>query len=466
MKSDATATIPKLKFSEKLGFGAFSTASNVVYQFKSIYYLFFLTDVLKIDVLVAGTILTIGTVWDAINDPLLGFWSVNHKFKNGERCRPFALWASVPWAATVVLLFSDFNLSDRMEVIVALLIYLVFETFNTLVGIPYNSMGSLATDRDSDRRSINIYRNLGGCVGSGIGAVACLPMLKLFGAMDAEGNLVEGGAASRGFILAAIVMGLVCIIGCLIHFFTTKERIQPIATEEKKLSVGTVTKMLFRSKSWVLNTLYIICYGVLNLLVMTCLAYYATYVIGNTSASTLIMGVYLGVAVVSSILVAPIDRALGRKKTMILAALFYIFGKIWFVIDPFSMGAIYVNAISVGFAAAVTFVMFNTNRNNIVDLIEWKDGRRLDSLVSTADNLASKLAVAGATQLIAFSLAAAGYDGKLEVQPTAAINTINALLGWVPMAVSIVMLVIILFFDIEKDMQKMYEEKLAAGQNE
>ena len=88
------STIPRLKFPEKFGFFTFSTASNVVYQFKSLYYLFFLTNVLKIDVLAAGLILTIGTIWDAINDPLIGFWSVNHKFKNGERCRPFALSGS------------------------------------------------------------------------------------------------------------------------------------------------------------------------------------------------------------------------------------------------------------------------------------------------------------------------------------------------------------------------------------
>ena len=50
------STIPRLKFPEKFGFFTFSTASNVVYQFKSIYYLFFLTNVLKIDVLAAGAV--------------------------------------------------------------------------------------------------------------------------------------------------------------------------------------------------------------------------------------------------------------------------------------------------------------------------------------------------------------------------------------------------------------------------
>ncbi len=230
--SAVSQPIPRTRFPEKLGFCTFSTASNVVYQFKSIYYLFFLTNVLKIDILVAGTILTLGTIWDAVNDPLIGFWAVNHKFKNGERVRPLAIWFAVPWAITVVLLFTNFGLPNKAAVAVALIVYLLFELFNTFVGIPYNSMGSLATNLDADRRSINVFRNLGGALGAGIGAVACLPLLKAFGAMDGKGNLIDS-ASSRGFLLTACVMGLVCIIGCVVHFFTTKERVKPIAEVSK-----------------------------------------------------------------------------------------------------------------------------------------------------------------------------------------------------------------------------------------
>ena len=253
----APGTIAPLKFPEKFGFLTFSTASNVVYQFKSIYYLFFLTNILKIDVLVAGAILTIGTIWDAVNDPLIGFWSVNHKFKNGERCRPFALWFALPWAVSVVLLFCDFKTPQTITVILALVIYFLFETANTFVAIPYNSMGGLATNRDSDRRSINVYRNLGGCLGSGIGAVACLPLLKLFGALDDGGNLIDGSSA-RGFLYTAMVMGAVCLVGSLIHYFTTRERVQQISGNEDHVSVRAAAGMLFRCRSWVLNMLYII----------------------------------------------------------------------------------------------------------------------------------------------------------------------------------------------------------------
>ena len=462
MSNPVSQPIPRTRFPEKLGFCTFSTASNVVYQFKSIYYLFFLTNVLKIDVLVAGTILTLGTIWDAINDPLIGFWAVNHKFKNGERVRPLAIWFAVPWAISVVLLFTDFGLPNKAAVAVALIVYLLFELFNTFVGIPYNSMGSLATNLDADRRSINVFRNLGGALGAGIGAVACLPLLKVFGAMDGKGNLVDS-ASSRGFLLTACVMGVVCVIGCIVHFFTTKERVKPIAEDDEKLSAKTVFGMLFRCKSWVLNMLYIICYGVINLLLMSCITYYATYVIGSTAAATAIQAAYLVAALGSSFLVSAIDRLLGRKKTMLLAAALFILGKVWFVINPFSLGAIYVNAISVGIALTITFVMFNTNRNNIVDIIEWQSGRRLDSLVSTADNLASKLAVAGATQLVALSLSRNGFDAKLTVQPAGAIAAINAILGWIPMVVAAVMMVVIFFLNIEEDTQKMLEEKTAQG---
>ena len=75
--------VKPLKKSEKLGFLTFSTANNIVFSFKSSYYLFFLTDVLKINVATAGIVIAIGTVWDAINDPLVGYMAVNHKFKNG-----------------------------------------------------------------------------------------------------------------------------------------------------------------------------------------------------------------------------------------------------------------------------------------------------------------------------------------------------------------------------------------------
>ena len=458
MSNPTRTETPKVGFLEKLGFATFSTASNVVFNFKDLFYLFFLTNVMGIQIAHAGIITAIGIVWDAVNDPLVGLWAVNQQFKNGEKCRPFALWCAVPWAITVVLMFTCFDVSYGMKLAIAMAVYFLFELFNTFAAIPYNSMGSLATNRDSDRRAINVARNLGGCLGSAIGAVAMYPLLNLFGGLDESGNIIPGDPGKDAFFYAAIVMGAVCILGSFAHYFTTKERVKQESADESKISIFTALKMLLKCPSWVMNTLYILCYGMLNLLIMSTINYYATYVIGSSSAATIIMALYLLVSVVFSVLSIPIDKKLGRRKTMISTAVVYVLGKIWFVMDPFSIAAIMVNALSVAYSMTLAFVLFNTNRNNIADLIEWKNRRRIDSLVCTCDNLASKLSKAGANLLMTGALAAAGFNAELDVQPEAAINTINALLGWVPMLIAVAMFFIVYFHPIEKEMADMRKE--------
>ncbi len=457
-----SSPIPRIGFLEKLGFATFSTASNVVFNFKDLFYLFFLTNVMGISIFHAGIITGVGIVWDAINDPLVGYWAVNHRFKNGEQCRPFALWCAVPWAVTTVLMFTCFNVTYALKLAIAMLIYFLFELFNTFASIPYNSMGSLATNLDSDRRAINVARNLGGCVGSGIGAVALYPLLNLFGGLDAAGNIIDGDPGKRAFLYAAMVMGLVCIIGSFVHYFTTRERVKQASEDESKLSVKEVAKMLLRNRSWVMNTLYIVCYNSLNLLIMSTINYYATYIIGSSAAATPLMAMYLVASVLFTFLSIPIDRRLGRRKTMISSAIVYVLGKIWFIIDPYSMGAIYLNAFSVAYAMSVAFVLFNTNRNNIADLIEWQSGRRIDSLVSTGDNLAAKLAKAGTNLAMTGALAKAGFDAELATQPQGAINTLCALLGWVPAILALVMLVVVFFHPVEKETAQMQQDKAEA----
>ena len=444
----------KLKFSEKLGFGSYSAASNIVYQFKSLYYLFFLTEVLRLSMATAGTILSLGIVWDAVSDPLVGWFAVNHRFRNGERVRPFALYSAVPWAVTVVLIFANFHASQTVTVILASLGYFLFELLYTATDIPYNCMAGLATNADADRRSINVHRNIGSCVGTAIGAVACFPLLRLFGGLDDNGNL-NPETGSRGFFLTACVMAAVCIIGCLIHYFTTKERVMPENTEEERVGIFHVFKVLYSYRPFVLNTVYILFYGVINLSLLTCLTYYCTYVLGSADDVTFIEAIYLAASLVTTLFVSRIDAKLGRKKTMVLGGILFAAGKLWFIVDPFSAAALYVNCITTGMAVSITFVMFNTNRNNLSDLVEWREGRRYDGMIGTADNLSSKLGEALAAKLLTGALARAGYDANLSVQPDSAIRAINAMLGWVPAIFGVGIIVTVLFLNIDREMEKM-----------
>lgn len=455
-KKHLLAETPKMSFLEKFGFAAFSTSNNICFQFKSLYYMFFLTNVLGISIATAGTVFAIGTVWDAVNDPLIGYAALNHKFKNGEKIRPYIL-TSVPWAVSIVLLFTPFGGSEAMKAVLALIIYFIFEALNTYCGIPYNGMGAVATNRDEDRRSLNAYRNIGGCMGTAVGALACLPLLKLLGAMDQKGNLSSG--AKLGFMEAAAIMGAICIIGALIHYFTTKERVYQVEESDERISFKEVIRMLFSYGSFVRNTIYIVCYGCINALLLTCITYYATYVLGSTAAATPIQAAYLVVSLGMTFVVGIIDRKFGRRKTMMIGAAFYIISKIWFIIDPSNPASMYVNAAATGVGVSISFVMFNTNRNNIVDLVEDREGKRLDSMVATVDNLVAKLAQSLVTWFMGIFLAHAGFDAALAVQPESVKGALTFLLGWAPMIIGAIMLINVTGFKIEKEFNELKQRR-------
>ena len=111
--------------------------------------------------------------------------------------------------------------------------------------------------------------------------------------------------------------------------------------------------------------LYIICYGVNNTIIMNSINYYAAYVLGESSAAMPILAVYLVFTILFSIITPMIDEKLGRRKTMFLAAFVLLAGKIPFILSPFTPITVYINAMTLGFGGPITFIMFNTNRNNI-----------------------------------------------------------------------------------------------------
>ena len=175
----------------------------------------------------------------------------------------------------------------------------------------------------------------------------------------------------------------------------------------------------------------------------------------NSSLIAVIMGSYLLFTIIGSAIMPKIDKMLGRKKTMIFAALIQLVGKIPILINPYSIINNIINVAFAGIGLAAVFIIFHTNRNTISDIIALKNGRRLDTMVSTADNLASKIAEAFVDKLFLVSLAAAGFSAELSeqglMQNQATQNVIIAMLGWVSCVAIIVMALISLVLDVQKE---------------
>ncbi|MBP5279660.1 MAG: MFS transporter [Erysipelotrichaceae bacterium] len=450
----------KLRIKEKLGFFSFSFASNILFSYKGSYYKYFLTSVLLINPISVSNVVLIGMIWDILNDPLVGVWAGNVRFRSGEKVRPWILWTALPIALGTILIFTDFKVNERLDIILAIICFFIYELANTFRGIPYNGMGTLATADDGERKVLNSLKSLGVALGVGVGGIFTPFIIKAFGGL--KDHSVINSSDSLAVFKTSIVVAVIMFAGCLIHYFTSEERIRESKDDEKKLDIIESYKILFRCRSWVINLIYIMTYGIISTLNTSAVVYQCSYVLNNSSLMSPIMGSFLLSSMVASLLAPKIDTLLGRKRTMIAAAVIQIIGKIPFIINPYSVLNNVITVMSVGLGLSISFVMFNTNRSTIADIVAIKNGKRLDTMVSTADNLATKVAEASVDKLFLVALGVAGFSAELSekglMQNQATQNVITSMLGWIPGLAALMMLITALFLDVQKEYQETIAE--------
>ena len=107
--------VGKLSFKEKIGYGLGDTASNLYWKLFENFQLIFYTDVFGISAAAAATMFFVTKLWDAMNDPLVGFLADRTKTAWG-RFRPYLIWGSVPFAVTGILTFytPDFSPTGKL----------------------------------------------------------------------------------------------------------------------------------------------------------------------------------------------------------------------------------------------------------------------------------------------------------------------------------------------------------------
>ncbi len=157
------------------GLGEFgpSVAGGTIIPF---YFLFFLTDVAGVRPGVAGSILLVARLWDAVNDPLIGVLSDRTRTRLGRR-RPFILAGALPLAATYILLWIvPTGLTGNALALYYLGAYFLYDLFMTLTAGPfYALMPELSLDSD-ERTSIVTYRMATSII-TGLLAAVALPLV-------------------------------------------------------------------------------------------------------------------------------------------------------------------------------------------------------------------------------------------------------------------------------------------------
>ncbi len=102
--------LPKVSFAKKVGYSIGGATDTLAYDFVAAFLLFFSTNYTGVSPAWAGTILTLGVVWNMISDPIVGNLSDKTRTRFGKK-RTWLLIAIIPLFATYLLLFTSFDFS-------------------------------------------------------------------------------------------------------------------------------------------------------------------------------------------------------------------------------------------------------------------------------------------------------------------------------------------------------------------
>ena len=160
----------KLKFSTKLSYGIGGICDNALYTLSGTYLLLYLTTVAGVNPAIAGTISAVGSVWEAICGPIVGFKSDSTRTRFGRR-KPFLLVAAFPVAVITSLLFTAIDASPAVKAIYYTVMILLFWTVFATFFVPYLAWGSDLTEDYHERTVLRSYAYVFNQVGMCIGMV-------------------------------------------------------------------------------------------------------------------------------------------------------------------------------------------------------------------------------------------------------------------------------------------------------
>lgn len=236
-----TAAAAKLPLGTHLNYSLGVTAPSALAVFSRSFLLFFYSQVVGLDPWLAGIALTLGRLWDAVSDPLMGEISDRTRSRLGRR-RPYLLFGALPLAlAYVALWIPPIGWSQGALFVYLAVTDVVFNTAITVVMIPYTSLGAeLATDYH-ERTKVAAIRMLFYQVGWFVGAVGVwINQLMLDLGADAGGTWQRVLTFRDGYAMCAVVLGLATVATLTWTALTVREPEAP----ERRHTTGFVGSYL------------------------------------------------------------------------------------------------------------------------------------------------------------------------------------------------------------------------------
>ncbi|WP_433869161.1 MFS transporter [Saccharopolyspora sp. CA-218241] len=434
---------------EKIGYGMGGAANNVIWTGISTFLVFFYTDVAGIAAGVIGTILFFSRILDGVSDVAMGVMLDKTRSRHGK-ARPWLLWLAIPFAIAAVLLFTvPVGSSGVTEIIYVVITYNIALLIYTAVEIPHGTLGALMTYDQHQRSILNVAKMVGAYVAIIAISNVTIPFVDALG----------GGQS--GWISVFVVYGIIAAAIYFITFRSTVERTDPSSNEQDdgtRPSVKDGLGSLLRNKYWAIVTAVLLLMYVFNGITAGMAVYFAKYVIGDPAlvgalATALTLSTLIGI-----LFVVPVAKRFGKRNTAIVGCAVAVVGSLIILIDPDNVALATIGQVVRGFGKAAVMGIIFAMLADTMEYGQWRTGIRIEGLIYSGASMGIKIGTGLGSALIGWSLALSGYVGTQAVQSPGAISAISALFIWVPVVVSLMMIVLLSFHKLDAEYPKILED--------
>ncbi|MGB7375048.1 MAG: MFS transporter [Rivularia sp. (in: cyanobacteria)] len=444
----------KLNLKTKLAYGAGDLGPAITANISVFFLLVFFTNVAGIPAGLAGSILMVGKIWDAVNDPFVGVLTDRTESKRWGRRLPWLLYGAIPFGIFFFLQWIVPSTNVWVLFWYYVIIGVISQVFFTVVNLPYTAMTPELTQDYDERTSLNSIRfafSIGGSI------LSLLLARLIFALIDNR---------QQQYLALAAVCAVISVLGLFWCVWGTRDRVLAFeakrtqSEESESIPFREQIKIVFNNKPF-LFVIGIYLFSWLGVqITASVIPYFVIYCmkLEESDVPTVMIGVQ-GTALLMLFVWGALSKRVGKKAVYFMGMFLWIIAATGlFFLQPGQIGLMYVLAVMAGCGVSVAYLVPWSMMPDVIELDELQTGQRREGLFYGFMVLLQKFGLAFGLFLVGIALQSSGFQEnvpgqtQLPIQPDAALSAIRIAVGPIPIISLICGLFLTYFYPITREM--------------